>query len=454
MTDLLAARLTMGLSLGFHIILAAIGMIMPFLMALAHDRWLRTGDEDAYRLTKVWTRGVAIFFATGAVSGTSLSFELGVLWPGFMEHAGPIIGMPFSLEGAAFFVEAIALGIYLYGWGKLSPRLHWFTGLMVGFAGLASGVLVISANGWMNSPTGFVWENGAAHSIDPWQALLNDAWLTQSTHMVLASFEAVGFAVAGIHAWLILRGSQDKMHLQALRIALTVGALAAIVQPLNGHGVAQDVAKRQPAKLAAMEALFTTQSRADLLIGGIPNEETQEVHYGIHIPGGLSMLAFNDFDAEVKGLDQFPRDEWPPVLVVHLAFQMMVGIGSALALLGVFSLFAIWRRPHFLLDPRFLKTLVFCVPLGFIAIEAGWIVTEVGRQPWIIYGIMKTAEALTPVPGQVYHLIAFTSLYALIGLSTLWMWSRLVKHAAHQEGPAEHIRRWANMASTAKKFEP
>ena len=443
MTDFLAARLTMALSLGFHIILASIGMIMPFLMAIAHHRWLRTRDINAYRLTKVWTRGVAIFFATGAVSGTALSFELGVLWPGFMEHAGPIIGMPFSLEGAAFFVEAIALGIYLYGWGRLPPRLHWVAGVIVGFAGLASGILVISANGWMNSPTGFIWENGAAHSIDPWKAFLNDAWATQGSHMLLAAFEAVGFAVAGVHALLIWRGNQDPMHKIALRIALTVGSIAAILQPINGHWAAQDVAVRQPAKLAAMEAHFETSKRADLLIGGIPDEETQTVEYGIHIPGGLSFLAFNDFDAEVIGLDQIPRDEWPPVLVVHLAFQVMVGIGTLLALIGIVSLFGIWRRSPWLEDRRLLLGLVATIPMGFIAIEAGWIVTEVGRQPWIIYGIMKTREALTPVPGQVYHLISFGVLYSIIGLSTVWMWSRQVRAAHLQEGPSTELERWA-----------
>ena len=444
MTDLLAARLTMALSLGFHIILAAIGMIMPFLMAIAHDRWLRTQDEDAYRLTRLWTRGVAIFFATGAVSGTALSFELGVLWPGFMEHAGPIIGMPFSLEGAAFFVEAIALGIYLYGWERLSPRLHWTAGLIVGFSGLASGILVISANGWMNSPTGFIWENGAAHSIDPWKAFFNDAWLTQGSHMLLASFEAVGFAVAGIHAFLLLRGSKDPMHKAAVKIAFCVGSIAAILQPINGHWAAQDVAVRQPAKLAAMEAHFTTSRQADLLIGGIPDEESQEVHYGIHIPGGLSFLAFNDFDAEVIGLDQIPKDEWPPVLVVHFAFQIMVAIGTFLAMFALIGLFVLWKRPSLFYHQRFLKMLVLSIPLGFIAIEAGWIVTEVGRQPWIIYGIMKTKEALTPVPGQFYHLLSFGLLYTMIGVSTVWMWSRQVAVAHRQLGPSPEIKRWAH----------
>lgn len=442
MEDLLAARLTMALSLGFHIVLACIGMVMPFLMAAAHLRWLRTGDPDAYRLTRAWTRGVAIFFATGAVSGTALSFELGILWPGFMEHAGPIIGMPFSLEGTAFFVEAIALGIYLYGWGRLSPRLHWWTGVVVGVAGVASGVLVVAANGWMNSPSGFEWVDGKAVGIDPWAAMLNDAWGTQALHMVLAAFTAVGFAVAGVHAFLLLRGGADPMHARAVRIAVAFGAVAALLQPVQGHHAAQSVAERQPAKLAAMEGHFETCTRAPLLIGGIPDEEECEVHFALEIPGGLSFLAFNDLDAEVVGLDRYPRDDWPPVLITHLAFQTMVGIGSLLALLGGLALFSLWRRPAWLEDPRLLWALALATPLGFVAVEAGWIVTEVGRQPWIIHGVLRTEDALTPVPGQWIHLVVFAGLYALIGFSALLMWRRQVLHAQGIQSPGQSLAAW------------
>ena len=443
MTDFMAARMTMATSLGFHIVLASIGMVMPWLMVIAHRRWLRTGSDDAYRLTKLWSRGVAIFFATGAVSGTALSFELGVLWPGFMEHAGPIIGMPFSLEGLAFFVEAIALGIYLYGWERLPPKVHWMSGVCVGVAGVASGVLVVSANAWMNSPTGFTWANGIASDIDPWAALLNDAWLSQATHMVLAAFESVGFAVAGVHAILILRGNKDPIHLGALKIALVVGALAAILQPISGHHSAQDVAHRQPAKLAAMEAHFETSKNAPLLIGGIPDESQGVVRYGIEIPSGLSLMAFNDPDAEVVGLNEFPEDERPPVMIVHFAFQTMVALGSFLALFGLVGLFAIRSRQHWLHKRKFLLLVAASTPLGFIALECGWIVTEVGRQPWIIHGVMRTREALTPVPGQVFHFAAFASLYLLIGISTIWMWRRQIQGARSQEGPSSARKRWA-----------
>lgn len=445
MSDLLAARLTMALSLGFHIILAAIGMVMPFLMAAAHRRWLKTGDDDAYRLTRMWMRGAAIFFATGAVSGTALSFELGILWPTFMKHAGPIFGMPFSLEGAAFFVEAIALGIYIYGWKRIPAKLHWWIGVVVGVAGLSSGLLVIAANGWMNSPTGFRWENGQAFDVDPWAAMLNPAWATQSTHMLIASFEAVGFAVAGVHAFLLSRVEENErtLHFLALRIALVFGCVAAIAQPFHGHWTAQDVADRQPLKLAAAEAHFETGRNAPLLIGGIPDEEKETVTWAIKIPSGLSLLAFDDPDAVVKGLDAAPREDWPPVAIVHFAFQIMVGIGSWLMLLSFVCLFAIRFRQRWLERRLLRRALLLSAPLGFVAIEAGWIVTEVGRQPWIIYGVMRTKDAVTPVPGQVWHLASFGALYLLIGICTVWMWRRQVKFASRIEAPDDTLRRWA-----------
>lgn len=428
MTDIIAARLQMALSLGFHIIFASIGIAMPFLMASAHFLALKKRDATYLTLTKAWSKGVAIFFAVGAVSGTLLSFELGLLWPKFMEHAGPIIGMPFSWEGAAFFLEAIALGIFLYGWNRVSPRIHWGSGVVVGLSGVASGAFVICANAWMNSPAGFDWNNGQPINIDPWAAMFNEASGIQGLHMIVAAFEAVGFAVAGLHALLWLRHRHD-IHLKALRLAFVMGAIAALVQPLVGDFAAKSVARRQPAKLAAMEALFETQRRAPLLIGGIPNEETATVSFAIEIPAMLSFLSYGDFNAEVKGLNDIPHDEWPPVTIVHIAFQIMVGLGTVLAALGAFGLFAMKWRPKWFMDPRFMKTLILATPLGFIALETGWVVTEVGRQPWIIYGIMRTSEALTPRPGIVYNLLLYMVMYLVltfvVGL-LLWRQTRLL----------------------------
>jgi len=288
--DLLAARSTMGLSLGFHIIFACIGMTMPFFMVVSHWLYLKKNDESYLTLTKAWSKGVAIFFAIGAVSGTALSFELGLLWPGFMIHAGPIIGMPFSWEGTAFFVEAICLGLFLYGWEKLNPYVHWFSGLMVGISGAASGIFVVTANAWMNAPAGFNWVNGEAINIDPWRAMLNAAWVSQSIHMIIAAFEATAFGVAGLHAILLLKKKQNLLHKRAMIIALAFASVAAILQPLSGDFSAKDVAKRQPIKLAAMEGHFKTEKGAGLIVGGIPNETTHETEYGIYIPNMLSFL--------------------------------------------------------------------------------------------------------------------------------------------------------------------
>lgn len=423
MDDLLAARSTMAFSLGFHIVFAAIGMVMPLLMSAAHYLYLRRGDAVYLELTKMWMKGVAIFFAVGAVSGTVLSFELGLLWPGFMKHAGPVIGMPFSWEGTAFFLEAVAIGCFLYGWGRMNRWVHWVTGLVVGLSGFASGIFVVAANAWMNAPTGFDWVNGAAENIDPVAAMFNRAWLHQSLHMQLAALQAVGFAAGGIHALLYLRGKAPELNLRALRIAMTFGAAAALAQPFAGHFAGQRVAELQPAKLAAMEGHFKTGTQAPLYIGGIPDVDTQTMHWGVPLPGMLSFIAFNDPDAEVRGLDQFPRDEWPPVVICHISFQIMVGIGMVMAALAV--LYAWYRRrPEF---PRwYLRVLVWAIPLGMIAIEAGWVVTEVGRQPWIVYGLIRTRDAVTPMPGVTYHFGLFLVLYFALAAATAWLFRRQV----------------------------
>jgi cytochrome d ubiquinol oxidase subunit I len=427
MTDFLAARSTMSLSLGFHIIFACIGMTMPFLMVISHWLWLKRKDEVYLKLTKAWSKGVAIFFAIGAVSGTALSFELGLLWPGFMKHAGPIIGMPFSWEGTAFFVEAIFIGIFLYGWNKVNPYIHWLSGLLVGISGVVSGIFVVCANAWMNAPAGFDWVNGKATNIDPIAAMFNPAWVSQTSHMTIAAFVATSFAVAGLHAFLLIKNRGNKIHRKAVIIALSFGSIFAVLQPLIGDFSAKDVAKRQPVKLASMEGLFKTEKGAGLTIGGIPNEETQTTEYGIKVPNLLSFLAYGNFDAEVKGLNDFPEGNWPPVLIVHLAFQLMVACGFTLAALGILFWIIWFKWKDKLLDKKFLIITAICTPLGFIAVEAGWIVTEVGRQPWVIYNILKTVDSVTPVPGQVFHFLVFAIIYSVLSVVAFWLMNRQIK---------------------------
>lgn len=412
--DLLAARCQMALSLGFHIVFSTIGIAMPFLMAVSHFLYLRTKKSVYLDLTKTWSKGVAIFFATGAVSGTVLSFELGLLWPRFMQHAGPIIGMPFSWEGTAFFLEAIALGVFLYGWNRVQPWVHWASGVLVGVSGVLSGMFVICANAWMNSPSGFDWVDGHAIHIDPVAAMFNRASWHQGVHMTIAAFAATGFAVAGVHAYGLLKNPTSELHRCALRIALAIGAVAALMQPLHGDRLAKQVALLQPAKLAAMEGLFVSAQPAPLMLGGIPSETDRVTRYGVEIPHGLSFLAHGDMNARVAGLDTIPRADWPPVAITHISFQIMVAIGAVLALIACFGIVALKWRPTWLVHPRYLRVLTWCAPLGFVAIEAGWVVTEVGRQPFIIYGIMRTSEALTPMPGLVVPMSLFAAVYALL----------------------------------------
>lgn len=427
MDDFLAARSQMALSLGFHIIFSCIGMVMPFFMAVSHYYYLKTNNPVYKNITKAWSKGVAIFFATGAVSGTVLSFELGLLWPEFMKHAGPIFGMPFSLEGTAFFIEAIALGFFLYGWDRFNRWFHWVTGVIVGISGLISGILVVAANAWMNSPTGFDYINGEYTNIDPIKAMFNDAWFSQALHMSVAAFVATGFAVAGVHALMILKGKNVPFHSKAFKIAAVFGTVAAILQPLSGDISAKDVAKRQPAKLAAMEAHFHTEKAAPLIIGGIPDEKTQTVKYALKIPGLLSFMAHNDFNAEVKGLDSIPPENHPPVAVTHYAFQVMVGLGMAMMGIALLYFLALWKRKRWLDSRWLLKLFVIATPMGFIAVEAGWTVTEVGRQPWIIHNVMRTADAVTPMPGIIYSFYLFTAVYVSLSIIVIFMLYRQIK---------------------------
>ncbi|WP_395738121.1 cytochrome ubiquinol oxidase subunit I [Prosthecobacter sp.] len=416
MNDLDYARSQMAMSLAFHIIFAAMGIGMPVLMCAAEWLHLRTGRPVYLDLCKRWARGTSILFAVGAVSGTVLSFELGLLWPGFMKEAGAIIGMPFSLEGFAFFSEAIFLGIYLFGWQRIPPLMHWFAGVVLALSGMLSGVFVVTANAWMNAPAGFKQVDGRFTEIDPIAAMLNPGSLHEVLHMTLAAFVALGFAVAGVHAFFLLRNRDSEFHRAALSIALILACVSAPLQIVSGDYSARSVAKLQPVKLAAMEAHYRTEEGAPLSIGGIPNDERKTIDHAVQIPKGLSFLATHDPDARIPGLEEFPRSDWPNVRVVHWAFDLMILCGLALLGLAVWTGWCRWRK-HPLRDNRWLlRALVLGTPLGFVALEAGWVVTEVGRQPWIIQGVMRTADAVTPMQHIAVPFYAFTLLYVFLSV--------------------------------------
>ena len=431
----------MGISLAFHIIFAVVGIGMPALMVLAEWHAQRTGDAMYRELAKRWSKGTAILFAVGAVSGTVLSFELGLLWPSFMEFAGPIIGMPFSLEGFAFFTEAIFLGIYLYGWNRISPKAHLWSGVAVAGSGMISGVFVVMANAWMNAPAGFELVEGKAVHVDPIAALFNPAVVQQTLHMTIAAYCATGMAVAGIHAVLLLKHPGNRFHRAALTLALWVGVPAALLQPESGHFSAQWVAKRQPVKLAAMEGQFLTEVGAPLRIGGIPDERAFETRGALEVPYALSILAFNDPFAEVKGLDSVPRDQWPPVAIVHVAFQLMVAFGTLLSLAAGWVAWRWFKKRPVDGSRPLLLCLAVCAPLGFLAIEAGWVVTEVGRQPWIIYKVMRTAQTVTPMPGLVWSMVGFSGLYLFLAVIVSWlMYNQILRTVPDAAPPGDASR--------------
>ncbi len=434
MEDLAAARSLFGISLAFHIVFAAVGVAMPLFMVVAEWRWRRAGSEVHLELARRWAKGTAILFAVGAVSGTVISFELGLLWPRFMAFAGPMIGMPFSLEGFAFFAEAIFLGIYLYGWERVGPRLHLASGVIVAASGALSAFFVTLANAWMNHPAGFDLAAGGATAVRPFEAMFPPGWAHEVLHVLLSCYAATGFAVAGIHAWYLRRDVLSDFHRAALGIALAVGGAAALLQPLSGDFSAREIALTQPEKLAAMEGHFETQRRAPLQIGGIPDPDAAVTRFALKIPEGLSLLAFHDRDAEVKGLLAFPRETWPNSLLVHLAFDTMVTLGSIMAALALVALLLAWRKRAVPTQPGFLRAIVAAAPCGFLALEAGWLVTEWGRQPFAIQGVMRTAQAVTPVGHLAAPFALFVALYLFLGAAVVVLLSRQIAHAPASVG--------------------
>ncbi|HEV7826981.1 MAG TPA: cytochrome ubiquinol oxidase subunit I [Mycobacteriales bacterium] len=434
--DLAAARSQMALSLGWHIIVACLGVGMPAITLLAEWRGMRTGDPVYRRLAHVWARSMGVLFAVGAVSGTILSFEMGLLWPGLMGRFGDVIGLPFTMEGLAFFIEAIFLGIYLYGWDKLSPRAHLLSGIPLIVAGVASAFFVVTANAWMNQPVGFrLGPDGRAVDVDPWGAMFNPATPPQTVHMILAAFMVAGFLMASVYAVAMLRGRRDRYHRVGFLLPFAVAAAITPVQIVVGDWAAHFVASNQPVKLAAMEGLYETESSVPLHLGGIYVGD--ELKYAVPIPYMLSLLAHWDPQAEVLGLAEVPPDERPPVNIVHLSFQIMVGCGFFLLALGAWAAFAWWRRRGLPASRWFLRGTACSGAVAVLALECGWITTEVGRQPWIVYGIQRTVDAVNPAPGLRLGFVAVLVVYTVLTIATVYVLRRLAGRGV--EGPETGI---------------
>ena len=431
----IAPRSQMGLSLGWHIILACLGVGLPALVVFAEWRGLRTGNPTYRLLARRWARAMGVLFAVGAVSGTILSFEMGLLWSGLMNNYGSVIGLPFTIEGFAFFIEAIFLGIYLYGWDRLPPRKHLLTGIPIIVAGVLSAFFVVTANAWMNSPEGFREVGGKLVSVQPWRAMFNKATWPETTHMLLSAFMVTGFVTAGVYAYAMLSGRDDVYHRTGLRISLGLGAIVAPLQVIVGDWAARYVGADQPTKLAAIEGLTHTTSGADLSIGGIYSGGS--LHGAIHIPRGLSLLLHLDPNAKVMGLDAVPESLRPPVAIVHLAFDTMVGLGVGLLALGAWFGYAAWRGHRLPRSRWFLRATAISGVAAVVAMESGWIVTEVGRQPWIVYGFLKTSNAVNPAPGIDWGAPILTAVYAVLTVVLVYVLRRMTRHTPVPTAPQE-----------------
>jgi cytochrome d ubiquinol oxidase subunit I len=420
---LFEARQMQALSLAVHIPLVCFGVAFPALVLFCEWRYLRTGDVLYRTLAKRWSKVMLALFAVGVVTGTILSFELGLLWPGFMASFGNVFGLGFTLEGFSFFVEAIFIAIYVYGWNRLPPRLHLASGIPVAIAGVAGSLFVISVNGWMNHPTGFRLEDGRAVAAHPWSALFGNSYFWHEfVHMYFAAYIVAGFLVAAWYAWGFLRGRRGPYERRALTIALSAAAIAAPLQVVIGDWAARDVAQKQPVKLAAIEGLGpTTKGAPEHLLGWYDGEK---VVYGIEIPRLLSLLADHDLDATVTGLDSVPPEDRPPVNVVRIAFQTMVGIGTMLALLGFVYLYVRLRLRRLPRSRWFYRAVVLAGPLSLVALIAGWITTEVGRQPWIVYGVMRTEQAVTGAHGVPIGYGTLVLVYLGLAAAVAWLLRR------------------------------
>jgi len=433
--DLLAAREMQAMSFIFHIPLVCFGIAFPAVVVFTEGLWLRTGDPVYKALAKRWSKVMLVLFAVGVVTGTILSFELGLLWPNFMATFGDVFGLAFGLEGFSFFLEAIFIAIYVYGWDRIPRRAHLLAGVAVVITGVTGSMMVIAVNGWMNQPVGFDIVGGEVANIAPWAALFNDQLWFELTHMYLAGYLVVGFVVAGVYARAWLRGERGRYVRAGMIIPLAFAALAAPVQLVVGDWAARTVAEDQPVKLAAFEGLQETERDAPFHIGGI--YEDGEVKYGIEIPELLSILADHDPNGEVEGLETVPADDRPPINVVRLSFQAMVFIGTGLAALAALFLLTWWRRRALPRSRWFYRAVVAAGPLALVALICGWITTEVGRQPWIVYELMRTEDAVTDAGGLWIAFGLTAAVYLSLTAAVIWLLRRLARQPLEAELEAD-----------------
>ncbi|HEY2181945.1 MAG TPA: cytochrome ubiquinol oxidase subunit I [Solirubrobacteraceae bacterium] len=430
---LLQARQMQALSFAVHIPLVCFGIAFPAMVLFCEWLHLRSGDPLYRTLARRWTRIMAALFAVGVITGTILSFEMGLLWPNFTAKFGGVFGLGFAIEGFSFFTEAIFIGIYVYGWDRLSPRAHLLSGIPIAIAGVTGSLTVISVNAWMNHPGGFHVVNGRVVGVHPLTALFANSFLwPELLHMYIAGYIVSGFLLAGAYAVGRLRGRWGRYERTALAIPLTIAALASPVQVLVGDWVGRDVANAQPVKLAALEGLaHTTKGAPEHLLGWY---EGERVKYGIEIPNLLSLLAYHNPNATVAGLDTVPKDRQPPINVVRISFQTMVGVGTLLALLGVWLLAVRVRRRRLPESRWFYRAVAIAGPASVLALIAGWVTTEVGRQPWVVYKVMLTSQAVTGARGIVVGYATLAAVYLGVACGVFWVLRRLARTPVRERG--------------------
>jgi cytochrome d ubiquinol oxidase subunit I len=432
---LLQARQMQALSFSMHIPLVCFAIAFPAMVLFVEWRYLRTGDQVYEILARRWSRVLVALFAVGVITGTILSFEMGLLWPNFTATFGSVFGLGFAIEGFSFFTEAIFIAIYAYGWGRLSPRLHLLSGIPVAIAGFTGSLMVISVNAWMNHPGGFRLRGGRVVDVHPLSALFGNRYLWHELiHMYLAGYMVAGFLLAAAYAIGRLRGRWDRYHRIAFAIPLTVAALASPVQILVGDWAGRDVATTQPIKLAAIEGLGkTTRGAPEHLLGWYSNGQ---VKYGIEVPHALSLLAFHSWNATVRGLDTVPPADRPPVNVVRVSFQLMVLIGTLLAVLGLAYVVVRARRKRLPESRWFYRAVIVAGPASVVALVCGWIVTEVGRQPWVVYGVMRTSQAVTNAGGIPVGYATLATVYAGVAVAVGWVLRKLARAPLEQPEPS------------------
>ncbi|WP_338668539.1 cytochrome ubiquinol oxidase subunit I [Pseudodesulfovibrio methanolicus] len=436
MDVLMLSRLQFAAATMFHFIFVPLTLGLSILIACMETAYVRTGNEVYKKMAKFWGKLFLVNFALGVVTGITLEFQFGTNWSRYSMYVGDIFGSLLAIEAtAAFFLESTFIGVWHFGWDKLSPKAHAITAWLVAGASNLSAIWILIANGFMQNPVGYVLRNGRAELTDFWAVITNKyAWL-EFFHVVPASLLLAGFFIVGISAWHLLRKSNTEFFRKSFNLGISVALVFALFTAAEGHIHGNNLSDTQPAKLAAMESHWETQRNAPMYLLVIPGENGNHLQ-ALPLPGMLSFLAYNDFNAEVKGLSDFPAADRPPVVISFLSFRLMVGLGTLFILLAGFGFLVRNKIDRY---PRLLKVLPFCIPLPYFALWAGWTLTEVGRQPWIVYGLMRTSDAVSPVgAGEVgFTLVLMTLLYALLGAVGIWLMVKLAKKGPEDNTPIQ-----------------